>query len=88
MVLERPDVARKSSRIEGKTFVLTGTLPTLRREEAAQRIQEHGGRVISSVSRKTDYVVAGADPGSKYDKAVELGIAVLDEKGLLELLGG
>ena len=88
VVLERPDVARKSSRIEGKTFVLTGTLPTLRREEAAQCIQEHGGRVISSVSRKTDYVVAGADPGSKYDKAVELGIAVLDEKGLLELLGG
>jgi DNA ligase (NAD+) len=81
-----PRAAAKSGRLEGKTFVLTGTLPNLTREEAAQRIQQHGGRVTGSVSKKTDYVVAGADAGSKYDKAVGLGIAILDEERLLELL--
>ena len=88
VVLERPDPARKSARIAGKTFVLTGTLPTLTREEAAERIARLGGRVSASVSKKTDYVVAGTDPGTKYDKAVALGIAILDQDGLLELLGG
>lgn len=83
---ERTETRRKSSTIEGKTFVLTGTLPRLKRDEAAQKIQEHGGRVSASVSKKTDFVVAGADPGSKYDKAVKLGVAILDEDGLLELL--
>ena len=73
-------------RLEGKTFVLTGTLPSLTREEAAQRIQNQGGRVTGSVSKKTDFVVAGADAGSKYDKAVELGIRILDEERFLELL--
>ncbi|MBP6057195.1 MAG: NAD-dependent DNA ligase LigA [Nitrosomonas sp.] len=72
--------------LHGKTFVLTGTLPNLNREEAKEKIEALGGKVSGSVSKKTDYVVVGADPGSKYDKALSLGIAVLDEAGLLELL--
>ena len=69
-----------------KTFVLTGTLPDLTREEATQRILEQGGKVTGSVSKKTSYVVAGASPGSKLEKAERLGVPVIDEAGLLELL--
>ena len=72
----------------GKTFVLTGTLADMTREEAADLIQSHGGKVTSSVSRKTDYVVAGADAGSKLAKAEALGIRRLDERALLKLLQG
>jgi DNA ligase (NAD+) len=71
----------------GKTLVLTGTLPNLTREDATQRIEAAGGKVTGSVSKKTDYLVAGADPGSKFTKAQELGTEVLDEDGLLALLG-
>jgi DNA ligase (NAD+) len=71
----------------GRTLVLTGTLPNLTREDATQRIEAAGGKVTGSVSKKTDYLVAGADPGSKLTKAQELGTEVLDEDGLLALLG-
>lgn len=74
--------------VVGKSFVLTGTLPTLKREEAGERIKNAGGKVSGSVSKKTDYVVAGEEAGSKLDKAKELGVTVLDEAGLLALLAG
>ncbi len=73
--------------LAGVTFVLTGTLPTLTREAATELIQAAGGRVSSSVSKKTDYVVAGDSAGSKLEKAQRLGVRVLGEPGLLELLG-
>ena len=73
--------------LAGLTFVLTGTLPTLTRDEAKARIEAAGGKVSGSVSKKTSYVVAGEEAGSKLEKARELNLAVLDEPGLLELLG-
>jgi DNA ligase (NAD+) len=81
-----PNVSARRTTLAGKSFVLTGTLPNLSREQAAERIQAAGGKVTGSVSKKTDYVVVGADPGSKYDKARELDVPVLDEEGLLQLL--
>jgi DNA ligase (NAD+) len=72
--------------LAGKTLVLTGTLPNITRDDAKDRIEAAGGKVTGSVSKKTDYVVAGADPGSKLTKAEELGTEVLDEDGLLALL--
>ena len=83
-----PRAAAEAARLAGKSFVLTGTLPALSREEAKGLIEAQGGKVTGSVSRKTDYVVAGAEAGSKLAKAQELGIAVLDEAGLLQLLKG
>jgi DNA ligase (NAD+) len=72
--------------LAGKTFVLTGTLPSLSRDEAKALIEEAGGKVAGSVSKKTHFVVAGTEAGSKLDKARELGVAVLDEAGLREIL--
>jgi DNA ligase (NAD+) len=68
------------------SFVLTGTLPTLTREQASERILAAGGRVTSSVSKKTDYLLAGDSPGSKLEKAQRLGVAVLDEAAFIALL--
>jgi DNA ligase (NAD+) len=76
----------RGTKLAGKTFVLTGTLPTLSRDEAKKMLENAGGKVSSAVSKKTDYVVAGSDAGSKLDKAKELGVAVVDEDGMLQLL--
>lgn len=80
------EAKRESNILEGKTLVLTGTLPTLKRSEAKALIESHGGKVSGSVSKKTDYVVAGEEAGSKLDKANDLGITVLTEEQLLEML--
>ncbi len=79
--------APTSGPLAGKTVVLTGTLPTLSREQATERIQAAGGRVTSAVSKKTHFLVAGEGPGSKLEKAERLHVRVLDERGLLDLLG-
>jgi DNA ligase (NAD+) len=78
---------QRTAQLEGLTFVLTGTFPTLSREEAKEKIEAAGGKVSGSVSKKTNYVVAGEEAGSKLTKAGELGIAVIDEVKLLEMLG-
>ena len=78
----------KSVVLQGKTFVLTGTLPTMTRDEAGKLIMEAGGKVTGSVSKKTSYVVAGEEAGSKLEKAQTLGVPVLDEAGLMTLLKG
>ena len=77
-----------SSRLAGQTFVFTGTLARRSREEAGELVGRHGGKVVSSVSKNTDYVVVGADPGSKYDKAKSLGVRVLNEDEFDALLEG
>ena len=81
-----PDVV--SQPLAGKTFVITGTLPTLAREEAKDLLEAAGAKVAGSVSKKTSFLVAGAEAGSKLDKARELGVAVIDENALKEMVGG
>jgi DNA ligase (NAD+) len=77
----------KSDKFAGKSFVFTGGLANRSREEAGEIVQQHGGKVSGSVSKKTDYVVVGTDPGSKYDKAKELGVTILTESEFEKLLG-
>ena len=79
---------RKPTPLSGKTLVITGTLPTLSRDQAKDLIEGAGGKVAGSVSKKTHYLLAGLEAGSKLDKARELGVAVIDENGLKELLNG
>jgi DNA ligase (NAD+) len=80
--------APKSAKLAGKTFVFTGGLARRSREEAGEMVKQHGGTVTSSVSKKTDYVVVGTDPGSKYEKAKELGVTILDETDFEKLIDG
>jgi len=77
----------KSNKLEGKSFVFTGGLANRSREDAGALVVEHGGKISGSVSKKTDYVVVGTDPGSKYDKAKELGVTILDEREFEKLVG-
>jgi DNA ligase (NAD+) len=78
--------AKASMVFQGKTFVLTGTLPTLKRDEAAALIRDAGGNVTGAVSKNTDYLVAGENAGTKLDKARELGVRILSEQELLKIL--
>jgi DNA ligase (NAD+) len=84
---EKVEPGTSRSSLAGKTFVITGTLPTLKRNEAKDLIEKAGGKVTGSVSAKTDYLVVGAEAGSKLDKAIELGITQLNEAELLEIVG-
>ncbi|MGC2646014.1 MAG: BRCT domain-containing protein, partial [Candidatus Sulfotelmatobacter sp.] len=77
---------QRGTQLAGKTFVLTGTLAHFTRDEAKKMIEDAGGKVTGSVSKKTDYVVAGADAGSKLDKAKELGVSVIDEKEMEKII--
>jgi DNA ligase (NAD+) len=77
----------KSQKFAGKSFVFTGGLANRSREEAGELVMQHGGKVSGSVSKKTDYVVVGTDPGSKYDKAKELGLEILTEREFEKLIG-
>jgi DNA ligase (NAD+) len=85
--MDEPRAAAADGVFKGKKIVLTGTLPTLSRQQATELVENAGGKVTSSVSKATDYVVAGEEAGSKLDKAKELGVAVIDEPELLRLLG-
>ena len=77
---------QKSDKLAGKTFVLTGTLQNMTRDEASALIKSHGGKTASSVSKKTSYVLAGENAGSKLDKAQDLGVIILTENDFLEMI--
>ena len=86
LIFTSKEKLKKSKRLEGKSFVLTGTLSTMSREEAKEKIQNHGGSVVSSVSKNTNYAVVGEKAGSKLDKAQKLGIEILTEEQFFELI--
>jgi DNA ligase (NAD+) len=86
LAIQNPDLSDKGASLEGKTFVLTGTLESMTRDEAKEAIRRLGGKVSSSVSKKTDYVVVGADPGSKGAEAARLGVNILTEPEFQMLL--
>jgi DNA ligase (NAD+) len=85
---DHPKKVKKAGAFDGLTFVLTGTLSAMTREEASEKIEASGGKVSGSVSKKTSYVVAGEEAGSKLDKARKLGVEVLNEEKFLEMLNG
>lgn len=80
------NATKRTEKLKNKTFVITGTLPKLSRDEAKELIKKNGGRTSSSVSKNTDYVLAGTSPGSKYEMAKKLGVEVIDEEGLLKMI--
>jgi len=84
---EKQTHSQSEEKFAGKQFVLTGTLPSLTRDEARALIEGSGGRVTSSVSKKTDFVLSGAEPGSKLDKANQLGVKIIDEAAFKKMLG-
>ncbi|MFW5848111.1 MAG: BRCT domain-containing protein, partial [bacterium] len=85
MKSEKEEPKKTNTKIAGKKFVITGTLPTLKRDEAKKLIEKYGGNITSTVSKKTDYLVIGDKPGSKYDKAKKLGITTINEEELISL---
>ncbi|MBQ8911479.1 MAG: NAD-dependent DNA ligase LigA, partial [Clostridia bacterium] len=85
-VVTTEDKKDKWALFSGKTFVLTGTLPTMKRSQASALIEQNGGKTSSSVSKATDYVLAGEDAGSKLTKAKSLGVQIIDEATLLEMI--
>jgi len=85
--MEAERTAERGDALQGLTFVLTGTLPTLSRKQATELIERHGGKVTSSVSKNTSYVLAGEAPGSKYEKAQKLNVPIIDEAAFLQMLG-
>ena len=88
LTLKEPKAAAGGGKLEGQTYVITGTLPTLSRAEATAHIEGAGGRVGSSISKKTTALVAGDDAGSKLEKAKELGVEVIDEAELVKRVRG
>ncbi|MFO7636808.1 MAG: helix-hairpin-helix domain-containing protein, partial [Clostridia bacterium] len=87
-MVSKEDVSREPGILQGMTFVLTGKLPTLKREEAQKLIEDRKGTISSSVSKNTRYLLAGEEAGSKLDKALELGIPVIDEETFLGMIEG
>ena len=81
------NTVEKTDELLGKTFVLTGTLTSMTRDEAGDKIKLRGGKISSSVSKNTSYVIAGANPGSKLDKAEKLGVIILTEEDFLGMIG-
>jgi DNA ligase (NAD+) len=83
--VKNQEARSKNQKLSGKTFVITGTLETMSQDEAKKKIKELGGKVTESVSKQTSYVVVGSEPGSKKDKAVKLGVSILNEQEFIKL---